>query len=31
VWDVKTGVLVAGPFHGHSDIVLSISFSPDGK
>ncbi|KAF7360002.1 WD40 repeat-like protein [Mycena venus] len=30
VWDARTGVLVAGPFIGHSDIVRCIAFSPDG-
>ena len=31
VWDAVTGKVVAGPFKGHTDIVVSVSFSPDGK
>ena len=31
VWDAVTGKVVAGPFKGHTDVVLSVSFSPDGK
>jgi len=30
VWDAQTGTTVAGPFHGHTDIVTSVAFSPDG-
>ncbi|HKP87602.1 MAG TPA: hypothetical protein VJZ26_15990, partial [Blastocatellia bacterium] len=30
LWDVGTGKLLA-PFNGHSDIVTSVAFSPDGK
>ncbi|PAV19324.1 nucleotide-binding-oligomerization-domain like receptor [Pyrrhoderma noxium] len=29
VWSVETGEILNGPFEGHSDMVLSLSFSPD--
>ncbi|KAF8753663.1 hypothetical protein RHS01_06821 [Rhizoctonia solani] len=31
LWDVRTGTPVAGPFRGHTDLVFSVSFSPDSK
>jgi WD40 repeat protein len=31
VWDAETGVIVSGPFEGHSKLVTSVAFSPDGK
>jgi WD40 repeat protein len=31
VWDAEMGVIVSGPFEGHSDSVTSVAFSPDGK
>ncbi|KAJ7665615.1 WD40 repeat-like protein [Mycena rosella] len=31
VWDAQTCALAAGPFEGHTDLVLSICFSPDGS
>ncbi|KAJ7610042.1 hypothetical protein DFH06DRAFT_1246578 [Mycena polygramma] len=30
VWDARTGVLVAGPFTGHTQSILAVKFSPDG-
>ena len=31
VWNAMTGEMVAGPFHGHSELVNSVAFSPDGQ
>ena len=31
VWDAHTGNLVSGPFEGHTDWIMSVAFSPDGK
>jgi len=31
LWDAETGVIVSGPFEGHSEQVRSVAFSPDGK
>ncbi|KAJ7254335.1 WD40-repeat-containing domain protein [Mycena haematopus] len=31
VWDAESGEVVAGPFHGHTNSVNSVAFSPDGK
>ncbi|PAV22659.1 WD40 domain containing protein [Pyrrhoderma noxium] len=31
IWDSITGNLVAGPFEGHINPVISVAFSPDGK
>ncbi|KAE9400694.1 WD40 repeat-like protein [Gymnopus androsaceus JB14] len=31
VWDVTTGKALAGSFEGHSDDVIAIAFSPDGR
>jgi WD40 repeat protein len=31
VWNATTGEMVAGPFTGHTDSVLSVAFSPDGQ
>jgi WD40 repeat protein len=31
VWDAETGILVSGPFEGHTDTVWSVAYSPDGK
>jgi WD40 repeat protein len=31
VWDAETGETVSGPFQGHTDMVTSVSFSPDGR
>jgi WD40 repeat protein len=31
VWDVEKGKTASGPFEGHTDDVLSVAFSPDGK
>ena len=31
IWDVKTGAVVGKPLHGHSDMVYSVAYSPDGK
>ncbi|KAG2074409.1 hypothetical protein BDR04DRAFT_1071309 [Suillus decipiens] len=30
LWDVATGQQVGEPLWGHTDLVLSVSFSPDG-
>jgi WD40 repeat protein len=30
MWDTNSGVEVLHPLEGHEDIILSISFSPDG-
>src|SRR6266446_5162573 len=30
VWNATTGETVAGPFTGHTGLVLSVAFSPDG-
>lgn len=30
VWDADTGALVAGPFKGHTNPILSVNFSCDG-
>ncbi len=30
-WDAKTCETVAGPFEGHTHLVQSVAFSPDGK
>ncbi|KAJ7144098.1 WD40-repeat-containing domain protein [Mycena epipterygia] len=30
IWDAQTGVLVTEPFKGHTSVVRSIHFSPDG-
>jgi len=31
VWHTVTGKVVAGPFKGHTDSILSVKFFPDGK
>ncbi|CAE6379284.1 unnamed protein product [Rhizoctonia solani] len=31
IYDMHTGAVVAGPFQGHTRIVLSVAFSPDGR
>ncbi|KAI0052931.1 hypothetical protein FA95DRAFT_1552809 [Auriscalpium vulgare] len=31
IWDARTGETVAGPLRGHTDRVVSVSYSPDGK
>jgi WD40 repeat protein len=31
VWNSSTGEAVAGPFTGHTDMVLSVAHSPDGQ
>ena len=31
VWDAISGEVVAGPFTGHIDFVLSVTFSPNGR
>ena len=31
VWDADTGQAVGPPMTGHTDIVVSVSFSPDGR
>ncbi|KAJ6553333.1 quinon protein alcohol dehydrogenase-like superfamily [Mycena capillaripes] len=31
IWEAQTGVLVAGPFIGHTGSVRSVAFSPDGR
>ncbi|KEP46115.1 vegetative incompatibility protein HET-E-1 [Rhizoctonia solani 123E] len=31
VYDMHTGAMVAGPFQGHTNRVLSVAFSPDGR
>ena len=31
MWDAISGEVVAGPFTGHTDLVLSVAFSPDGQ
>ncbi|KAF8147894.1 hypothetical protein B0H34DRAFT_628105, partial [Crassisporium funariophilum] len=30
VWDARTGDTVAGPLEGHTSLVKSVAFSPDG-
>ncbi|CAE6352705.1 unnamed protein product [Rhizoctonia solani] len=30
VWNAYNGTLIAQPFEGHTNLVLSLSFSPDG-
>ena len=30
VWDARSGDAVAGPFQGHTSVVMSVAFSPDG-
>lgn len=30
VWDASSGVLLAGPFRGHTDMVTSVVFMPGG-
>jgi WD40 repeat protein len=31
VWDVETGVVISGPFTGHTESINSVAFSPNGK
>jgi len=31
IWDLKTGAVVAGPFHGHNNPVWAVSFLPDNE
>ncbi|KAG6329572.1 hypothetical protein ID866_9516 [Astraeus odoratus] len=31
LWDAESGLQLASPFKGHTDIVTSVAFSPDGK
>jgi WD40 repeat protein len=31
IWDQETGLAAAEPFVGHTGVVMSIAFSPDGK
>jgi hypothetical protein len=31
IWDSETGVVIAGPFEGHTFDVTSVGFSPDGR
>jgi WD40 repeat protein len=31
IWDAETGILVSGPFEGHTDWIHSVAYSPDGK
>ncbi|KAJ7636261.1 hypothetical protein FB45DRAFT_1055732 [Roridomyces roridus] len=31
IWDFDTGALVAGPFEGHTALVVSVAFSPDNR
>jgi WD40 repeat protein len=31
VWDMKIGEVVGAPFQGHTDAVMSVAISPDGK
>ena len=31
IWDVETGLTLAGPFKGNTSHVNSVAFSPDGK
>jgi WD40 repeat protein len=31
VWDLKTGVVIAGPYEGHTGGVCSVAFLPNGK
>jgi WD40 repeat protein len=31
VWDAESGQVVSGPFEGHTSMVTSVAFSPDGK
>ena len=31
LWDAQTGGQVANPLQGHTDSVLSVAFSPDGR
>jgi len=31
VWDMETGAQVLGPLEGHTDWVLSVAISPDGR
>ncbi|KAG6326172.1 hypothetical protein ID866_12917 [Astraeus odoratus] len=31
VWDAHTGSQIGSPFEGHTDSVLSVAFSPDGR
>ncbi|KIM20000.1 hypothetical protein M408DRAFT_40904, partial [Serendipita vermifera MAFF 305830] len=30
VWDAETAKMIAGPFEGHTRVVMSVAFSPDG-
>jgi WD40 repeat protein len=31
IWNAETGDLMAGPLEGHSNLVNSVIYSPDGK
>src|SRR5258706_2230527 len=31
IWDAETGAPVGDPLEGHTDLVLSIAYSPDGR
>ncbi|KAF9060135.1 WD40-repeat-containing domain protein [Rhodocollybia butyracea] len=31
IWDTRTGKLVTGPLKGHTQLIRSVAFSPDGK
>ena len=31
LWDVATHALIGSPLTGHTDVVSSLAFSPDGK
>jgi WD40 repeat protein len=31
IWDIATAKQIGEPLLGHSDTVLSVSYSPDGK
>ncbi|KIJ49067.1 hypothetical protein M422DRAFT_161600, partial [Sphaerobolus stellatus SS14] len=31
IWNAYTGELVSGPFEGHTSVVSSVAFSPDGQ